>query len=117
MEELRAKYTEEEVKGIERVFYGFKSSFSYEEFKSRLEYIAREFKDTEEKIPIASDIKKLLEILYRIGLIGNQFYRNKGNRDSYMVQFSFRGNPNVDYDKDFLVHYAVRRYLNLDKSK
>ena len=117
VEELRAKYTEEEVKGIERVFYGFKSSFSYEEFKSRLEYIAREFKDTEEKIPIASDIKKLLEILYRIGLIGNQFYRNKGNRDSYMVQFSFRGNPNVDYDKDFLVHYAVRRYLNLDKSK
>lgn len=117
VEELRAKYTEEEVKGIERVFYGFKSSFNYEEFKSRLEYIAREFKDTEEKIPIASDIKKLLEILYRIGLIGNQFYRNKGNRDSYMVQFSFRGNPNVDYDKDFLVHYAVRRYLNLDKSK
>ncbi|TPH01708.1 hypothetical protein EUX54_01205 [Haemophilus haemolyticus] len=110
VEELRVRYSGSEINGIQRIFNGFKEFFTYKDFEERITYIRNHFSETEnEKHLLDKDIKPLLEILYRIGFIGNVF--NKFNRNMY--QFSFRGNPNIDYEKDFIIHKAVKRYLGL----
>ena len=62
--------------------------------------------------------KAVVEILYHYGVIGNEeliLPKNSIGRSKVKTSFSYRedGNPDPDYGKRFIIHYALRKALNL----
>lgn len=108
-EELRATYRSEELEGLELLLYGEKQVMEFQEFVARSQEKS-DFYAEVEKLMSNHKITKILQDLYRVGLIGNIRWDNRG--DSKM-RFSFRGDSRILPDQKIFIHNALRTHLSL----
>lgn len=104
VEELRAKYTEADIAGIKKLFYGVTCPFTFHDLTAT----------ADERKKIYSEIKQLLKThtlgdiisqLYKVGMIGNTGQR---------VRFSFRGDDDVLLDKKMKIHDPLWNHLAIE---
>lgn len=105
-EELKAKYKPAEIDGIKFIFYGYKQIASLSELMSRSELIKNDHQETADLLK-NKQLKQILKDLYRIGVIGNI----DKNRDR--MRFSFRGDDEILFDNDIIVHNALKGHLSI----
>jgi hypothetical protein len=103
VEELRAKYSEDEVSGIKKILIGMKSPFIFDEFKSQINVKKDMYSDVEQLL-IKHKPAEILSDLYRIGVIGN--YGQK-------MRFAFRGDDELLIEDQMMIHKALNSYLSL----
>ncbi len=108
MEELKAKYKNDQISAIESIFNGWKSHFTLEDFGRR---IAEKVKYDNRLNLISDNIIVLLENLYRVGVIGNSYIPDRDTKP--IVRFVFRGDDKLLPDKDMMVHNALKPYFSL----
>ncbi|UZD42472.1 P-loop ATPase, Sll1717 family [Selenomonas sputigena] len=104
LEELMVHYTQNELEIIEDGFTGWKRSFSMDLFAKRI-------RDIEKGGSVNLDIRRVLSILYNVGVIGNKYIDENFRR--YKFRFNFRGDKKILHDKDMMVHNALYPYFSL----
>ncbi|WP_369707387.1 hypothetical protein AB8Z00_12760 (plasmid) [Levilactobacillus brevis] len=103
-EELTAKYSPQDLDAIERLLQmSSNSPFSVDEFhqlakKNRTPSIKQLVKN--------KDLDEILSDLYDINVIGNL------NPYNQKIRFSYRGQTNLNYDQDCIVHDSIRKTLS-----
>ena len=107
MEELKASYTNEQISAIENVFNGWQPNFTREDIRKRINDLS---KDDDRIKSISPNVDKLLEDLYRVGVIGNN-YSVYG--DDNKIRFVFRGDNKLLTDRRMMIHNALRPYFSL----
>lgn len=105
-EELKTKYTSDDINGIKYIFYGYRQVNSYEQILHRADEIRKDHKETNELLK-RFDLKDVLKDLYRVGVIGNI------NRKTKRIRFSFRGDDEILLDWDIMVHNALKAHLSI----
>lgn len=101
IEELRTRYTTEEITGMKQIFQGISSPLSLDELKNRVNGL----KELYPEINTLMNKKMLGAILndcFKIGIIGNGLER---------VRFAFRGDDSLDLMQPIQVHRALWEYL------
>lgn len=107
MEEMKAHYNEDELDFIRTILNGWTKNFSVNDFSDRIRQL-----ETYDKRAEKFEQKKLiplLEILYRMGIIGNM-YKNNGE---LRYRYAFRGDDQLLPYKNMTVHYALRPFFSL----
>ncbi|WP_156387499.1 P-loop ATPase, Sll1717 family [Methylobacterium sp. Leaf399] len=110
-EEISAAYDEGEREDLLMLFRGHSFAFDRDELNQRIgtALMGRKGKKSHFKDANADNI---IKFLYRIGMIGNQFYlNNEQGRDLSRNLWSFRGDIDPILDKRFVVHKAIRKVL------
>jgi hypothetical protein len=109
-EELKAKYKNEEILAIEKIFYGFsKKYFSLKDIKERCEEIMEYYPEVK-NILTNYEIPSILSDLYRIGVIGNI---KKGGKGRNYIRYSFRGDDNILFEQNMLLHQALKAHMSV----
>lgn len=110
-EELTAKYQNKDISAMERIFEGFKKSFSLEEFNTHVT-------ETKELYSYEGDInddpqhlKKLLADLYDIGFLGNVIWDRSTEN---IFKFSYRGDLKINLRNNFYIHPSLRKHFNIN---
>ncbi|QXI66112.1 hypothetical protein CP157_03904 (plasmid) [Paracoccus marcusii] len=112
-EELLATYTPSEISALQRFFLGFNTLFFKSSIENRLRN--RYSKDA----PVSDLFKKksvegVLNDLYRIGVIGNNFYvRNHRGENERRDRWIFRGNATLNDLERMSVHKSLWKHLSL----
>lgn len=103
IEELRAKYLEDEIDGIKKLLYGIKCPFTLHEITNASD--AKKNVYTEVKSLLAKyTLGDILSSLYKVGIIGNT-----GEK----VRFAFRGDDEILFDKKLKIHDPLWNYLSI----
>jgi hypothetical protein len=98
-EELSASLNAEILKGIEQSLSNFKNKFTYNELYIRLQkYINN------------NNIADIIELLYKIGVIGNNYKKDNG---SFVFKYYYRGDKYLDQDKEIEIHRALWKAFSL----
>ena len=103
-EELRSKYSESEIEGIRKLFYGVKCPFSYHEITIHCDERKGIYSEVAELF-IKHKLADVLSQLYKVGIIGNT-----GER----VRYAFRGDDDVLLDKRMKIHDPLWNYLAVE---
>ena len=102
-EELRAKYTPEEIDGIQKILLGISCPFSL--FDITAECDKKKITYTSVNILLQKHkLGDILSILYKVGIIGNS-----GEK----VRYSFRGDDDILLDKPMKIHDSLWNYLSI----
>ncbi|MGN4071769.1 P-loop ATPase, Sll1717 family [Burkholderia gladioli] len=109
-EELRVRYTPEDIEGMKHILYGGKRVFKLADIQARAETTRNNHHDTDELLK-KHDVKQILRDLYRIGVLGN--YDGKRSTGQDIVRYSFRGDDELLLDRPIYVHTALRAYLSV----
>ncbi len=107
-EELLAIYSAEEVHGMERLFLGFRTHFFKNELEERMCTRYRNDRIISE-LKRRHGLDKVLADLYRIGVIGNDFWASKKSRNRWI----FRGNANLNDSERMAFHKSLWKHLSL----
>ena len=110
MEELKATYNNDQIMAIATIFNGWKPYFSRIEFINRVKDL--EIGDNR-LLGILDNENKLLEDLYRVGIIGNRYPFRNGSNNDYKIRFAFRGDNMLLTDKGMMLHNALKPYFSL----
>lgn len=97
-EELSATLNEEEIFNIEKALSNFKTKFYYNELFERLN-----------KYFNSNDIEKIIDILYKIGIIGNNYGEGKNN----VFKYYYRGDKFLDKEKRIEIHRGLWKVFSL----
>lgn len=103
-EELRAKYTEQEIEGVKKLFYGIECPFSLHEITIVSDNRRKIYTEVDELLT-KYRLGDILSTLYKIGLVGNT-----GER----VRFAFRGDDDILLDKKMKIHDPLWNYLSIE---
>lgn len=106
-EELRAIYSEEEISGIKRLFYGIKNPFYFNDIKNHVDTIREMYSDVD-KLITRHKLGEILSNIYRVGLLGNT-----GEK----VRFAHRGDDDILLEKQIMVHRALWSALSIEHNK
>lgn len=107
-DEISATCNEDQKEAITSLLRGYPYSFNRDDFLLRIATVgARDAKVKSFFQGIGVD--GLLRLLFRIGLIGNQFYLTEGGPVRQV--WAFRGSTDPLLDKRFVVHSSVRKIL------
>lgn len=107
-DEISATCDEAQKEAITALLRGYPYSFNREEFLRRISTIGE--RDAKlKKFFQEMGVDNLLRLLFRIGLIGNQFELSQGG--AVRQAWAFRGNADPLLDKRFVVHSSVRKVL------
>lgn len=101
IEELRARYTTDEITGIKQIFQGISSPLSLTELKGRVDGLKELYPEIN-KLLNKKMIGPILNDCFKIGIIGN------GNE---RVRFAFRGDDSLDLMQPIQIHRALWEYL------
>lgn len=107
-EELRTTFKSEEIEGIKRMFIGFKSNFSLEEISKQASSTSEIYLEVK-KLLEKHSINSILEKLYKIGFIGNEFTGNGKTR----YRFIYRGDDEILLEEKMTIHRGLRPYLSI----
>ena len=105
-EELRAKYSVDDIKGIKHILMGIKCPFTLETIFEKASRARTMYSDVDQlfsKVKLAD----ILEHLFRVGIIGNT------GKNS--VRYSFRGDEGLIIDKKMTIHPALWNVLSITK--
>jgi hypothetical protein len=105
-EELRAKYTELDIDGFKKLFYGIKCPFSLNDITivaDEKRKMLTEVDDLLKKYKLGD----VLSTLYKVGIIGNT-----GER----VRYAFRGDDDILLDKKMKIHDPLWNYLAIEST-
>lgn len=105
-EELRTKYSKNDIKGIKHLLMGISIPFTYDEFIKRAEEL-REKYDNVNSVLLKYKAGDILSHLFRLGIIGNSSTKAK--------RFSFRGDEDLLIEKPMMVHRALWNVLSIGK--
>lgn len=105
-EELRTRYSKNDIKGIKHLLMGLSSPFTYNELVSRSKEL-RSVYDSVNAVLGKYKIGDILAHLFRLGIIGN-FATNA-------MRFSFRGDEDLLIEKPMVVHRALWNVLSITK--
>lgn len=103
-EELKVKYSSIGIEGIKQLLYGIRPPVNASFIEARLGVLKRSHPEVEHLSKKAS-AQTLIADLYRLGVLGNT-HRGK-------MRFSFRGDDEVLFDQNLIVHNALRSYLSI----
>lgn len=109
MEEMKAQYNEKEIDFIKTIFNGWERYFSLNAFSERIRELAKY--DARAEAFCQKDVIPLLEVLYRVGIIGNR-YKN-GSDNALRYRYAFRGDDQLLPYRNMTVHYALLSYFSL----
>lgn len=105
-EELRTKYSKNDIKGIKHLLMGLSIPFTYAEFVERADTL-RNIYDSVNSVLMKYKIGDILAHLFRLGIIGNA--ENNAKR------FSFRGDEDLLIEKPMMVHRALWNVLSITR--
>ncbi len=105
-EELKARYSSDEIEGIRNILYGFKQISTVAEVIMRAEEL-KEDHDSVAKLLKGRKIKDVLRDLFRVGIIGNIDSKH------IKMRFSFRGDEDILFDHKIFIHNALRGHLSI----
>ena len=105
-EELRTKYSKNDIKGIKHILMGLSNPFTYSEVVSHSELL-RDMYDNVNSVLLKYKIGDILSHMYRLGIIGNSEQKVK--------RFSFRGDEELLIEKPMMVHRALWNVLSITK--
>lgn len=108
LDEISASFDEKMRNVIVSVFKGNRWSFTKEEFEQRVRSLAVSHKDAKTLLANYS-IEGILRLLFRIGMIGNQFKIE--NTDKTRQVWAFRKETDPLFEKRFVLHSSVRKAL------
>nr|WP_166486316.1 ATP-binding cassette domain-containing protein [Cereibacter sphaeroides] len=106
-EELSATLFEEEVDLSIALLRAHKPVFGMPDFRKRMSVLNQAM--GERRFDPAKDAVKLIQTLYRVGIIGNTFFSEEGNHPRQT--WANRGYFNPSLDKNFVVHPSVQKVL------
>lgn len=101
-EELRAKYSEEEVEGIKQALIGINLPFEIKEFEKQIEGKKDIFSEVEKLSNSGKKIAHIMRDLYDVGIVGNY---------GKVPRFSFRGDKDIDPMAPLTIHYPLIRFF------
>lgn len=104
-EELRTIYSEEEIEGIKRMFYGINSPFTYKWLQEHVKK-SKEMYAVVDKLLKDHKLGEILSNLYRVGLLGNT-----GEK----IRFAHRGDDEILLEKKIMVHQALWPFLSIGR--
>jgi len=107
-EELKTSFKNDEIKGIKRLFYGFKPNFSLNELKNHIDSISENYPEVNDLLD-KHTLVSILSKLYKIGFIGNVI--NDGTQSHY--RFSYRGDDEILIEKNYTIHRGLRPYFSI----
>lgn len=107
-EELKAKYSSEEIDAIRRVFYGTRQIWSIQSLKVHIKTLAESLLPIKKLIE-KHDIESIFDDLYRIGIVGNINQKAASRK----MRFVFRGDSERILNQDLYIHNALRAYLSV----
>ena len=105
-EELRAKYSKNDIKGIKHILMGLSNPFTYSEVVSKSEAL-RGMYDNVNSVLLKYKIGDVLSHMFRLGIIGNS--------ETNAKRFSFRGDDELLIEKPMMVHRALWNVLSITK--
>lgn len=105
-EELKAKYSAEQIAAIKKIFYGGKQVWKCSEFNQYVLSMAENNSNIKSLIERFS-INDILDDVYRVGIIGNI---NK-KTSPYKMRFAFRGDSERIQEQDIYLHNALLAHL------
>jgi hypothetical protein len=103
-EELRTKFSSDDIEGIKKILYGLKCPFSYNDITIECDRKKKMY-DIVAKVLEKYHLGDILSAIYKIGIIGNC-----GER----VRFSFRGDDDILLEKPMKVHDPLWNYLSIE---
>ncbi|WP_399628605.1 P-loop ATPase, Sll1717 family [Sporosarcina sp. SG10008] len=106
-EELAAKYTINEIKGIKQLFLGISNPFTFEQIKQRSQELSDLYSELSELLE-KNKLGSILSDCYRIGVIGNTGQK---------VRFAYRGDDEIMLDKQIQLHRSLWPYLQVEKNE
>lgn len=112
-EGLLGEFSSNEVRAIKDLLMGFRAKFHPNEFLDRLEDLASSdarIRDLRKSHPNGLDI---LDVLYRLGAIGNAYKIRERNRSVIRNRWVFRDHYELIPGKAFEVHESLRKELQL----
>ena len=101
LEEMKARYNNEQLEALKIIFNGWKREFTSEEFSDRV--LACKRQDTRLEVFKEKKVGELLENLYRVGIIGNKYM----DFNTMKYRFVFRGDEGLFLDKKMMIHSAL----------
>jgi len=101
-EELRAKYSEDEVEGIKQALIGINLPFTIKEFEMQIEGKKDIYPEVEKVSNSQKKIMHIMRDLYEIGVVGNY---------GTVPRFSFRGDKDIDPMSPLTIHYPLIRFF------
>ncbi len=104
IEELRAKYNEDDIRAIKVMLTGLRQKFSYQDLKDKIDS-EREFYPEVTSFLDKHSLPEVLKGLYRIGAIGNY-------QDGGIFRFAFRGDDDLLPQHKMFIHNAIWRHLS-----
>ena len=112
-EELLGQYSSLEVKSIKSILSAFQTRFDFGQIELRISNLAR----IDTRLLYFGNkgaLVELLESLYRVGAIGNDFeLKESGRKTNHRYRWAFRENPDPALDRRFVIHESIRKELQL----
>lgn len=107
-EELKAKYSANQIAAIKKIFYGTQQIWPIGELKIHINSLAENSSIVRDLIK-NSDVETVLDDVYRVGIVGNI------NRKTYpyKMRFVFRGDAERISNQDIYIHNALLAYLSI----
>jgi DNA polymerase III delta prime subunit len=111
-EELLGEYSVEEVKSIKSILSAFQSKFDFANIEERVIKLYQ-IDSRLKPFLLRERLVLLIESLYRVGALGNDFEIQTSGRSSHRYRWAFRENSEPALDKQFVVHESIRKELQL----
>ena len=100
-EELSANLEADKIEAIEESLSNFKTRFFYSELQERI------------KLKITDDIDQIITLLFKIGVIGNNY--KQGN--NFVFKYYYRGDKHLDKDNEIEIHRGLWKAFSLKMVK
>lgn len=105
VEELRTSYSENDIDGIKRLFYGITSPFTYDDIVGRSNMLRTRYDEINQLLD-KHKVGKILSDCYRVGILGNM-----GKK----VRWVFRGDDDIILEEQMTIHQALWPFLSVQK--
>jgi hypothetical protein len=112
-EGLLGEFSSNEVRAIKTLFVGFLPKFSPMQFERRVEDLSRTDERVRTFYKSHPNTLGILEIMYRLGAIGNFYFVTEKRRSFPRNRWVFRDLYEPVPGKDFEVHESLRKELQL----
>ena len=96
-EELSANLEPDKIESLEECLSNFKTRFFYSELQNRL------------KTKINEDTEKIILLLFKIGVIGNNYKQGK----NFVFKYYYRGDKHLDKDNEIEIHRGLWKAFSL----
>ncbi len=110
-EEISASFDEPSKSAILALFRGKSYAFTIDDLQMRLRTLAENNRHARNLLNDFGIIE-LIRLLFRVGMIGNQYYRDDGDPSTVRDNWGFRGKADPILDRRFVLHQSVRKALD-----